>query len=67
MTASGKARSRRPTRSDGPPARVGREFRCADCGYGAISAAPPTRCPMCGGASWTERTGSGPTTLRRLS
>jgi rubrerythrin len=31
------------------------EFRCADCGYGAVvhSALPP--CPMCGGTIWESR------------
>jgi hypothetical protein len=31
------------------------EFRCADCGYGAVvhSALPP--CPMCGGTIWERR------------
>jgi rubrerythrin len=35
--------------------RVSGEFRCADCGYGAIvrSALPP--CPMCGGTVWESR------------
>jgi hypothetical protein len=34
---------------------VSGEFRCADCGYGAIvqRALPP--CPMCGGAVWERR------------
>ena len=31
------------------------EFRCADCGYGAVvrRALPP--CPMCGGTAWESR------------
>ena len=31
------------------------EYRCADCGYGAVvqSALPP--CPMCGGVIWESR------------
>jgi rubrerythrin len=31
------------------------EFRCSDCGYGAIvrRALPP--CPMCGGTEWESR------------
>jgi rubrerythrin len=35
--------------------RVSGEFRCADCGYGAVvqRALPP--CPMCGGAVWESR------------
>jgi hypothetical protein len=28
------------------------EFRCADCGYGAIVTAALPRCPMCGCESW---------------
>ena len=28
------------------------EIQCARCGYGAIVASPPRRCPMCGGDSW---------------
>jgi rubrerythrin len=36
-------------------ARVRGEFRCADCGYGAVvqRALPP--CPMCGGTVWESR------------
>ena len=31
------------------------DFRCADCGYGAVvhGALPP--CPMCGGSVWENR------------
>jgi hypothetical protein len=34
---------------------VAGEFRCSDCGYGAVvhRALPP--CPMCGGAVWESR------------
>ena len=34
---------------------VSGEFRCADCGYGAVvhRALPP--CPMCGGTVWERR------------
>jgi len=34
---------------------VSGEFRCADCGYGAVvrRALPP--CPMCGGTVWKSR------------
>jgi len=34
---------------------VSGEFRCADCGYGAVvrSALPP--CPMCSGTVWECR------------
>jgi ribosomal protein S27AE len=28
------------------------EIRCAGCGYGAIVAHLPERCPMCGSTSW---------------
>jgi rubrerythrin len=34
------------------------EFRCADCGYGAIVTAALPRCPMCGCASWEATTWS---------
>lgn len=36
-------------------AQVRGEFRCAECGYGAIvqRALPP--CPMCGGTVWESR------------
>jgi rubrerythrin len=39
------------------------EFRCADCGYGAVlhRALPP--CPMCGGTVWETR---GPRVSRLL-
>jgi len=35
---------------------VSGEFRCSDCGYGAVArrALPP--CPMCGGKIWESRT-----------
>jgi rubrerythrin len=35
--------------------RVSGDFRCADCGYGAVvhRALPP--CPMCGGTVWERR------------
>lgn len=35
--------------------RVSGEFRCSDCGYGAVvqRALPP--CPMCGGTVWETR------------
>jgi rubredoxin len=29
-------------------------FRCDGCGYGASSRHEPERCPMCGGAAWSE-------------
>jgi rubrerythrin len=28
------------------------EFRCAECGYGAIVRGRLPTCPMCGGTSW---------------
>jgi rubrerythrin len=35
--------------------QIAGDFRCADCGYGAVvqSALPP--CPMCGGTVWESR------------
>jgi Zn finger protein HypA/HybF involved in hydrogenase expression len=32
------------------------DFQCAGCGYGAVSAAAPLRCPMCGGDTWDMAT-----------
>jgi hypothetical protein len=36
-------------------AQITGDFRCADCGYGAVvqSVLPP--CPMCGGTFWESR------------
>jgi rubrerythrin len=34
---------------------VAGEFRCADCGYGAVLRRALPLCPMCGGASWESR------------
>jgi hypothetical protein len=34
------------------------EFRCADCGYGAIVTASLPRCPMCGCEAWETATWS---------
>jgi hypothetical protein len=45
--------------------RARREFRCVGCGYGAVAAAPPLRCPMCGGASWMGAEGSRATDSER--
>lgn len=28
------------------------QFHCTQCSYGAVAAAPPDRCPMCGGEEW---------------
>jgi rubrerythrin len=33
-------------------ARAKGEFRCAECGYGAIVTGSLPRCPMCGCESW---------------
>jgi rubrerythrin len=31
------------------------EFRCADCGYGAVVQRELPQCPMCGGTIWESR------------
>ena len=31
------------------------EFRCADCGYGAVVHRALPACPMCGGTVWESR------------
>lgn len=31
------------------------EICCHGCGYGAVVAHLPARCPMCGGATWHEQ------------
>jgi hypothetical protein len=31
------------------------EFRCADCGYGAVVQRVLPQCPMCGGTVWESR------------
>lgn len=36
-------------------AHVRGEFRCADCGYGAIVRSALPACPMCGGTAWESR------------
>ena len=28
------------------------ELRCTGCGFGAVTSATPTQCPMCGGLDW---------------
>jgi rubrerythrin len=33
------------------------EIRCAGCGYGAVVARLPERCPMCGSTSWRTEHG----------
>jgi rubrerythrin len=36
-----------------PPQRTARlELRCTGCGFGAVTSASPTQCPMCGGLDW---------------
>jgi hypothetical protein len=42
-------------------AEVSGEFRCADCGYGAVVQRVLPQCPMCGGTVWESR---GPLPLR---
>ena len=34
---------------------VSGEFRCADCGYGAIIHRALPQCPMCAGTVWERR------------
>jgi rubrerythrin len=34
---------------------VSGEFRCADCGYGAVVQRALPHCPMCGGSVWESR------------
>lgn len=36
-------------------AEVSGEFRCADCGYGAVVQRVLPLCPMCGGTVWELR------------
>lgn len=33
------------------------EIRCAGCGYGAVVARLPERCPMCGSTNWRAPSG----------
>jgi len=35
--------------------RASGEFRCADCGYGAVVQRLLPQCPMCGGTVWESR------------
>jgi hypothetical protein len=30
------------------------DYRCAACGYGAVTADVPPACPMCGGSTWNH-------------
>jgi rubrerythrin len=39
------------------------EFRCADCGYGAVVRRVLPPCPMCGGTVWESRGLLGPRVL----
>jgi formylmethanofuran dehydrogenase subunit E len=41
-------------------AKISGEFRCADCGYGAVVQRVLPLCPMCGGATWESRGQVGP-------
>lgn len=36
------------------------DFRCADCGYGAVIQRALPVCPMCGGEIWESRPAAGP-------
>jgi hypothetical protein len=36
------------------------DFRCADCGYGAVVHGELPPCPMCGGTVWESRGAIGP-------
>jgi hypothetical protein len=33
------------------------EIHCCGCGYGAVVARPPVRCPMCGQGTWRPAAG----------
>ena len=35
--------------------RVSGDFRCADCGYGAVVHSALPQCPMCAGTVWESR------------
>jgi rubrerythrin len=46
-----------------PPAHTAQlrvELRCLGCGYGAVVARRPGRCPMCGIESWAVQVRRGP-------
>lgn len=61
--SGGKPRSGSETQLDDPGfvdfvaagSQVSGEFRCADCGYGAIVHSTLPQCPMCGGDVWERR------------
>jgi hypothetical protein len=40
-----------------PDGRV--EIRCCGCGYGAVVARRPQRCPMCGHTNWRGQSADG--------
>jgi rubrerythrin len=44
-------------------AQVAGEYRCADCGYGAVVHTTLPPCPMCGSTVWEAR---GPLPARRV-
>jgi rubrerythrin len=35
--------------------QISGDFRCADCGYGAVVYSALPSCPMCGGTVWASR------------
>jgi rubrerythrin len=35
--------------------QIAGEFRCAECGYGAVVQRVLPQCPMCGGTVWESR------------
>lgn len=35
--------------------QVSGDYRCADCGYGAVVHSRLPQCPMCGGTVWESR------------
>jgi len=35
------------------------EIRCDDCGYGAVVAQLPARCPMCSCTTWRQKARDG--------
>ena len=37
-------------------AKLAGEFRCTECGYGAVVQRVLPQCPMCGGMVWESRT-----------
>jgi hypothetical protein len=43
-----------------PDEHVRGEFRCSDCGYGAVVRRGLPPCPMCGGTAWESRGSAAP-------